>query len=172
MGLIGAGVGTLKKLTTGDTPDEENTVWMRAIFDPPSSGPYTSLGAMFKRFGGASSSAQEIMFQLLVLQELLRINGATLRLQNNRRSGEQALSATFPAALGVEEIGADVFESIHEFSLVGPRTGASSDETQETMLAHLMRDTEATRKPSPCPKNPRTARAVRPLSQSRTSRKR
>jgi hypothetical protein len=98
LGLIGAGVGTLKKLVTCDAPDDDHAIWIRAIFEPPSSGPYAGLSAMFKRF---STPEQDMMFQLQVLQEFLRINGAALKLQNNRRSGEQALAASLPAASAI-----------------------------------------------------------------------
>jgi hypothetical protein len=96
LSLIGAEVGTRKELVTCDTPDEDSTIRIRVIFEPPSSGPYAGLGALYKRLD--AQNQPDIMFDLQVLQEFMRINGAGLKLQNNRRSGEQALAASLPAA--------------------------------------------------------------------------
>jgi hypothetical protein len=96
--LAGSMVGTLKKMVTCDAPGGENSIWLRVIFEPPISGPYANLGGLFKRYDARSPLGQDVMFQLQVLQEFLRINHATLRLQNNRRSGEQALTVCVPVA--------------------------------------------------------------------------
>jgi hypothetical protein len=102
---------------------------MRAILDPPQSGPYATLGALFKRFDTPNPSDQEVMFQLQVLQEMLLINGGVLRLQNNRRTGEQSLAASVPVASSAEMVEARVAD-----------LQAGTDESHETMsmYAHLL----------------------------------
>lgn len=92
--LIGSAAGTLKEMVTGNAPGKD--IWLRVIFEPPSAGPYASLGALHQRL--KSTAESDSMFYLQVLQDLMRINGAALKLQNNRRSGEQALAAILPAA--------------------------------------------------------------------------
>jgi hypothetical protein len=126
MCLITAGAGTLKKLTTGDAPNDDTTIWIRASFEPPASGPFTSLGDLYQRFNTPMPAEQELMFQLQALQEFCRINGATLRLQNNRRTGEQALAASLPAG-------------VRSGVAVAAPAQATADETQEATVAHLLR---------------------------------
>jgi hypothetical protein len=125
MCLICAGVGTLKKLVTYDALNDSSAIWIRTVFEPPSSGSYDSLGALFNRFNTQTPAGQDITFQLQVLQEFLRINGVTLRLQNNRRSGEQALAVCLPAAAATIQF--------------VPAAKDKAQETQETMVAHLRR---------------------------------
>ncbi len=125
MCLITAGAGTLKKLMTGDAPNDDTAIWIRAIFEPPASGPFASLGELYRRFNTQTAAEQELMFQLQVLQELCLINGITLRLQNNRRTGEQSLAASVPAAA----------RGVIPATAHAP---AAADETQETMVANLL----------------------------------
>jgi hypothetical protein len=127
MCLITAGAGTLKKLTTGDAPNDDTTIWIRAVFAPPAPGPFASLGDLYRRLDAPTPTEQELMFQLRALQEFCRINNMTLRLQNNRRTGEQALAASVPAAM--------------RSSIPAPASApvrASAEETQEALVTHLM----------------------------------
>jgi hypothetical protein len=130
MCLITAGAGTLKKLTTGDAPNDDTTIWIRAVFEPPAAGPFASLSDLYQRFNTPTPAEQELMFQLQALQEFCRINGATLRLQNNKRTGEQALAASIPAA-------------IRSGFPVATSAQGSADETQETTVAHLLNNLAA-----------------------------
>jgi hypothetical protein len=125
MCLITAGAGTLKRLVTSDAPNDDTTIWIRAVFAPPASGPFASLGDLYRRLDTPTPTEQELMFQLRALQEFCRINGMTLRLQNNRRTVEQALAASVPAV-------------VRSGILVSAPGEASADETQETMVEHLM----------------------------------
>ena len=133
IGLVGSRVGTLKKLVITDALDDDQRVSLRAVFDPPPTGPYASLGALYKRFSVPAPAEQETGFQLQVLQELLRLNGATLRLQNNQRSGEQALAARLWVTASAGEL-ALASESLS----VKVRAGASVDEVQANLLAEFL----------------------------------
>lgn len=93
---IGASIGTLKSLTTSDSKDGAGGVWVRAVFDPPPSGPYRGVLGLFKRLESKNGGEHEAANQLQLLQWLLEINGGSLKVQNNLQTGEQALAMRFP----------------------------------------------------------------------------
>jgi hypothetical protein len=95
MAEIGTSAGALKMLLLDDA--KTGGVWVRAVFDPPSSGAYTGLSALFQRLDSPDPAERERLTQLLVLQDLCTINGVCLRMQTNMNTGEQALAVQFAA---------------------------------------------------------------------------
>jgi hypothetical protein len=128
LSVVGSRVGTLKKLVITDALDDEQRVSVRVVFDPPSAGPYTNLGALYKRYSAPAPAEQETGFQLQVLQELFRLNGATLRLQNNQRSGEQALAARLWVTAFAHEV-----KLTSEQASAQAKAGVSVDEVQANL---------------------------------------
>ena len=98
---IGASIGTLKSLTTCDSKDGGGGLWVRAVFDPPPSGPYRGVLGLYKRLESKNGGEHEVANQLQLLQWLLEINGGNLKVQNNLQTGEQALALRFPRVPGV-----------------------------------------------------------------------
>ena len=98
---LAATVGNLKHLRTCDGPDSRPGVWMRAVFEAPTEGPYANLHQLQAHY----AANEDVLFQLHVLKSLLAINGAQFVLQNHRETGEQALVARLPASqLAASEI--------------------------------------------------------------------
>jgi len=95
---IGKAIGGLKYLTMADAKGSRTGIWIRAAFEPPKHGPYTSLGALIACLDKQSAEDQDTAVQLHVLSGFLKINQARFTLQNNTQSGEQALTALFPAS--------------------------------------------------------------------------
>ncbi|MBI5961088.1 MAG: hypothetical protein HY866_20280 [Chloroflexi bacterium] len=95
---IAAKAGTLKMLLVEDAKGETAGVWVRAVFDPPSSGAYTGLPALITRLDLQDPVERAMMMQLQVVQDLCAINRVCLRVQTNTHTGEQALAVQFSAA--------------------------------------------------------------------------
>jgi hypothetical protein len=93
---IGASIGTLKSLATCDSKDGGGGLWVRAVFDPPPSGPYRGVLGLFRRLESKNGGEREAANQLQLLQWLIEINGGSLKVQNNLQTGEQALALRFP----------------------------------------------------------------------------
>jgi hypothetical protein len=94
---IGASIGTLKSLVTSDSRDGQGGVWVRAVFDPPLSGPYRGVHGLLKRVGVQNGDGADTASQIQLLESLLEINGGSLKVQNHIQTGEQALAVRFPA---------------------------------------------------------------------------
>lgn len=95
---VAASVGKLKSIVLIDSPDATSGIWARAIFTPGDSGRYTSLDNLISRLDdGEDPDQRDILTQIDVLRALFAINGAELRVQDNLKTGEQALAVQFPA---------------------------------------------------------------------------
>jgi hypothetical protein len=94
---IGASIGTLKSLVTSDSRDSQGGMWVRAVFDPPPSGPYRGVHGLLKRVDAKNGARSDTASQMQLLQSLLEINGGSLKVQNHIQTGEQALAVRFPA---------------------------------------------------------------------------
>jgi hypothetical protein len=94
---IGGRIGTLKSLATSDSRDGRGGIWVRAVFDPPPSGPYRGMHGLLTRLDAKNGDEPGAANQVQLLQLLLEINGGSLKVQNNIHTGEQALAARLPA---------------------------------------------------------------------------
>jgi hypothetical protein len=94
---IGARIGTLKSLATSDSRDGAGGLWVRAVFDPPPSGPYRGMHGLLNRLDATNGDEPGVANQVRFLQLLLEVNGGSLKVQNNVHTGEQALAARLPA---------------------------------------------------------------------------
>lgn len=95
---IGGAVGNLKHLSTANATGKYKGVWVRAVFEPPQSGPYASLNKLVESLDLDNSADRDIAIQMQVLGGLMKINQMRFTLQNNTQSNEQALSALLPPA--------------------------------------------------------------------------
>ena len=130
-----AAIGALKHITTSDAKDETKSIWLRAIFEPPSTGPYTSLGGLADTL---SAQVQvDTLIQMMVLQDLFKINDATLKIQNNKQTNEQALAVCLPvvpADLPLDEA-EDHFTSVLDWE---PASGAEGE--RESFFAQVIHE--------------------------------
>ncbi|MBN1679000.1 MAG: hypothetical protein JW966_01825 [Anaerolineae bacterium] len=105
---VGCAIGKLKSLTLVDASGMWEGVWLRAIFEPPQSTAYSSLPGLMKSLDPDNPAQRDTRFQLEALQCLFALNNARFSLQNNTRTGEQALAAlvlaTHPAQQDAEPI--------------------------------------------------------------------
>jgi hypothetical protein len=132
----GAAIGALRHITTQNARDENKSIWLRAIFEPPPTGSYTSLGALAESL--STQLQYDTLIQLMVLQDLFHINGATLKIQNNKQSGEQALAVCMPvvpADLPPDENGEELFTSVLE-----RRPNSNEDAERESFFAQVIRE--------------------------------
>ncbi|MBN1966267.1 MAG: hypothetical protein JW910_16585 [Anaerolineae bacterium] len=95
---VGRAAGDLKYIVLSDARGARSGVWIRGVFEPPHSGPYSSLNGWIASLDPDSPSDQEVAIQLQVLGGFLKINRVRFMLQNNVQTGEQALTALLPAA--------------------------------------------------------------------------
>jgi hypothetical protein len=93
---IVARVGSLKCLALSNAPGETPGVWLRAVFQPPESGPYASLNKLIADLDQENPLERDTAIQLQVMAGFMRINRAHFTLQNNTQTGEQALAARLP----------------------------------------------------------------------------
>jgi hypothetical protein len=133
----GATIGALKHIMTTDAKDESKSIWLRAIFEPPPTGPYRSLGELADTLN--TQLQYDTLIQIMVLQDLFAINDSTLKIQNNKQTGEQALAACLSAV--PEGLPADTDESEDLFTSVIERTpppDAASE--RESFFAQVIRE--------------------------------
>lgn len=95
MSEIAAKSGPLKHVTLANNPGETAGVWVRAVFDPPEGSVYAGLKGLLARLDSANEAQRLTAIQVHVLRDLCAVNGATLRVQTNTTTGEQALAAYF-----------------------------------------------------------------------------
>ncbi|MBN1562676.1 MAG: hypothetical protein JXA10_02475, partial [Anaerolineae bacterium] len=137
----GAAIGSLKQIVTQNAPDETKSIWLRAIFEPPPTGPYTSLGALAESL--STQLQYDTLIQIMVLQDLFTINNSTLKIQNNKQTGEQALAVCLPAVpagLPPDSNEADdLFTSVIE-RLPPPDTVPDAGHEHESFFAQVIRE--------------------------------
>lgn len=88
-------IGALLQVTLADAVEAPRGVWLRAIFVPPARGEYSGMSTLLNALS-ARQDAGDAAFRLQVTGTLMKINGSRLVLQNNRKTGEQALAALLP----------------------------------------------------------------------------
>ena len=93
---VGAAIGTLKQLVIMNANHGRTGVWVRAVFSPPPTGAYKGLSAVQHHLQANTQADHDVTVQLQVLTDFLALNGATLKVQNNTETGEQALAALLP----------------------------------------------------------------------------
>ncbi len=132
----GAAIGALKYITTGNAKDKSQSIWLRAVYETPHTGPYKSLSGLADTL--SAQLQYDTLIQLMVLQDLFAINGATLKIQNNKQSGEQALAVCLPAVpvqLPSEDDTDDLFTSVLE------QVPVSTDEGErESFFTQVIRE--------------------------------
>lgn len=138
---VGQTIGGLKHITTTNAARDGQSIWLRAIFDPPPTGYYSSLNTLVEQLN--QQQDYDTLVQVMVLGDLFAINGADLRLQNNKRSGEQALAVSLPSVpddLPDEAEGDDFFTSVlnHVNHLASDGLTA-----QETIFSQVIRELDA-----------------------------
>ncbi len=92
---VGDEIGALLSITLADAAELPRGVWLRAVFVPPPPGPYSSISTMLNALASRRDT-DDIAFRLKFAASLLKINESRLVLQNNRKTGEQALAALLP----------------------------------------------------------------------------
>ncbi len=97
-----AAIGTLKQLVVANANHGQIGVWVRAVFSPPPTGAYKGLGDIVKHLESGASD-HDMAVQLHVAVSLLEINGASLKVQNNTETGDQALAALLPVQQAVAD---------------------------------------------------------------------
>lgn len=122
-------VGRLQQLVLEDALGDEGGFWARAIFEPPPTRTYTSLRSLLDGLDNGDPLEQDIEAQIRVLGALMKINRGRLTLQNNPRTGVQALAAWFPVA----EVAADAAEAYDEL----PDVFLLDDAVEEVLDARL-----------------------------------
>jgi|GEM_PF-1704737 hypothetical protein len=88
-------IGALLQVTLTDAPESPRGVWLRAIFVPPVRGAYSGMSTLLAALS-ARQDMGDAAFRLQVTGGLMKLNGSRLVLQNNRKTGEQALAALLP----------------------------------------------------------------------------
>ena len=91
----GDDIGALLQVTLTDAPDGPRGVWLRAVFVPPVRGAYSGMSTLLAALS-ARQDTGDAAFRLQVTGSLMKLNGSRLVLQNNRKTGEQALAALLP----------------------------------------------------------------------------
>jgi hypothetical protein len=107
----------------------------RSLEVPPT-GPYTTLNALADAL--STQLQYDTLIQLMVLQDLLTINGAVLKIQNNKQSGEQALAVRLPAVpanLPPEDDTNDLFTTVLE-----QITASREEGERESFFAQVLRE--------------------------------
>lgn len=92
---VGEDIGALLQITLADAVETPRGVWLRAVFVPPVRGAYSGMSTLLNALN-ARRDAGDAAFRLQVVGSLMKINDARLVLQNNRKTGEQALAALLP----------------------------------------------------------------------------
>lgn len=92
---VGEEIGALLQITLADAVETPRGVWLRTVFVPPARGAYSGMSTLLNALN-ARGDAGDAAFCLQVTSSLMKINGARLTLQNNRKTGEQALAALLP----------------------------------------------------------------------------
>lgn len=92
---VGEDIGALLQITLADAAETPRGVWLRAAFVPPVRGAYSGMSTLLNALS-ARHDAGDAAFRLQVVGSLMKINDARLVLQNNRKTGEQALAALLP----------------------------------------------------------------------------
>jgi hypothetical protein len=98
MASASASIGSLKFMVISDAKGSRSGVWVRAVFDPPQAGTYTSLKTLLAVLNLANPVEQDTALQLHLIAEFFRINEGSFVLQNNTQTGEQALAGLVPVA--------------------------------------------------------------------------
>lgn len=92
---VGEVIGALLQITLADAVETPRGVWLRTVFVPPVRGAYSGMSTLVNALN-ARGDAGDAAFRLQVISSLMKINDARLVLQNNRKTGEQALAALLP----------------------------------------------------------------------------
>jgi len=101
---VGEEVGALLQMVLTDAVEEPRGVWLRAVFMPPLRGTYSGMSTLLNALS-ARGDADDAVFRLHVISSLMKINASRLVLQNNRKTGEQALAALLPTLTADDLLG-------------------------------------------------------------------
>lgn len=126
---IGVTVGVCKRLLTVDAKGDPPGVWIRLVFEPLESIPYTSLSGLIAGLDLSKPEECNRAVQFQVLGGLFEINRARFTLQNNTQTGEQALAALLPIATPAQQAAAAPLDSSSLISRDTPLPGAEAHPT-------------------------------------------
>ena len=97
---IARSVSSIGEIQILDAPATKNGIFVRIIFIPANDkAPFDSLSDIESQFDPDDMMERDLAIQLVVAREMMELNRAKFNLQNNKKTGQQAFTAFFPAAL-------------------------------------------------------------------------
>ena len=116
--------GTVANVQIIDAPLEKAGIYVRVVFTThPDQAPFVNLSEIEKRFDQDDPAEWDSYVQFMVAMDMLALNNAKFTLQNNKKTGQQALSAYFMP---------------HEKAPTAPAFSAEGQATRESALATLL----------------------------------
>lgn len=80
-----------------DAPPPKQGVYLRVVFYHQDKAPFSSLFEIQNKFDLENAVEHDLALQLMVAKDMMALNRARFNLQNNKKTGQQALSAYFAA---------------------------------------------------------------------------
>lgn len=88
--------GTVANVQIIDAPADKPGLYMRVVFTThPDQAPFVNLAELANRFDQDDPTESDTYVQFMVATDLLALNNAHFTLQNNKKTGQQALAAYF-----------------------------------------------------------------------------
>jgi hypothetical protein len=92
-------VSQVAHIQLSDAPAPKQGVYLRVVFSYPEQAPLASLMELQNQFDLENAAEHDMALQLMVARDMMALNRARFSLQNNKKTGQQALSAYFMAVV-------------------------------------------------------------------------